>query len=274
MEARLSKIDMGNHSSLKKRRQSGGTKAGSTSKDNAKNKNKKKKICQSGGTKAVCTGKDNTKTMNKNATPKKSSLIHENKMTEFEVSSSDSDVVLSNLITKCTKREAVAKEFTLRVGDVIRCEHIRDVGTFADVTVTEIIPGNSIHDGLYVWTDNPLYYLGPWHRLQFRLVSSIHNDAPPSGETWELDDVNLEEGSAQEPLEQKKSNVQKLAEYHTGGVETMALVTAVERSRKAMSSDSAGAVSLKRTVGEDVNNKPTRKSKRSRRPTEKATRQK
>eukprot|EP00956_Cyclotella_meneghiniana_P004238 scaffold5184_cov39-Cyclotella_meneghiniana.AAC.7 len=137
---------------------------------------------------------------------------------------------------------APVHEFTLRVGDVIRCQHVTMDDDYAEVTVREIRLGNTIGDGLYVWTTSIMHTVGYFHRQSITLIHSIHDDAPPLGEMIEIDDINLEPGSLPKAaLQELKENLRKSIDNLPGGTETMALAMAVDKARKTLLSPTGGA---------------------------------
>ena len=85
-----------------------------------------------------------------------------------------------------------------------------DNDDYAEVTVREISLGNTIGDGLYVWTTSIMHTVGYFHRQSITLIHSIHDDAPPLGEMIEIDDINLEPGSVPKAaLQELKENLRK-----------------------------------------------------------------
>eukprot|EP00956_Cyclotella_meneghiniana_P020687 scaffold36814_cov65-Cyclotella_meneghiniana.AAC.1 len=157
---------------------------------------------------------------------------------------------MTSPITQATKTAASiaspvvspVHEFTLRVGDVIRCQHVMDNDDYAEVTVREISLGNTIGDGLYVWTTSIMHTVGYVHRQSITLIHSIHDDAPPLGEMIEIDDINLEPGALPKAtLQELKENLRKSIDNLPGGTETMAMATAVDNARKTMLSPTGGA---------------------------------
>lgn len=105
-------------------------------------------------------------------------------------------------------------------------------------------------------------------------------DIPLDHDATEFDAVNTSEHDAKklEAVDTFEHDDTEIDAQNDGSDSDVVLSDLVSKrnkhSRKAMSSESAGAVSFKRTIDEDVDEKPTRKSKRSRRPTAKATSQK